>query len=187
MRVIRAGRLSGLPGVVAAALLVACSAGETQPASPTGSTAEASANAASAAASSGPVDLGTVTLVRDGCSLDASTTTVEATSVRVAVINQTEYPGAFDWWRIDGDRTYQDLVDHVAAEAAAASEGDPGLGHPGFVSANLSSGIVRAGESAQIQGTVTPGTYAVVCLGHFDAVSDDPFRPMAVVGPIAIR
>ena len=90
-------------------------------------------------------------------------------------------------WRIDDDRSYQDLVDHVAAEAEAASDGEPGLGHPGFVSDNLSSGIVEAGESAVIEGSVTPGTYAIVCLGHFEAVSDDPFRPMGVVGPITIR
>jgi hypothetical protein len=123
----------------------------------------------------------------DGCTLEAESTTVAATSVRATAVNQTEHPGAFDMWRINDDRTYQDLADHVAAEVEAASAGRPVLGHPGFVSNNLSSGIVAAGESAQIEGNVRPGTYAIVCLGHFDAVADDPFRPRAVVGPIEIR
>jgi hypothetical protein len=142
---------------------------------------------APAAATVGSVEVGTVTLMWDGCGLDAPDTTVTGTSVLVTAVNQTEYQGAFDMWRINNDRTYQDLVDHVAAEVEAASAGRPVLGHPGFVTNNLSSGIVAAGASARIEGRVTPGTYAIVCLGHYDTVADDPFRPRAVVGPIEVR
>lgn len=183
MHAVRAPRLTPL---AAATLLVACSSGGQPSASPTASTPIASADQASPSGSAA-VDLGTVTLAADECRLDSESTTITATSVRVTTVNETEYPGAFDWWRINDDRTYQDLVDHVAAEVEAASAGRPVLGHPGFVSNNLSSGIVAAGESAQIAGRVTPGTYAIVCLGHFDAVADDPFRPRAVVGPIEVR
>jgi hypothetical protein len=133
-------------------------------------------------------DLGVATVSADACSLEpAGPITVEAGDAELEVRNETEFQAAFDVWRIDDDRTFEDLVAHVDAERTAAEAGSPGLGHPGFLSGQISSGILEAGASKPVTGDVTPGTWAVVCLSHFDAVTDDPFRPSAVLGPLIVE
>lgn len=138
-----------------------------------------------ASISAAVVDLGVATVTAETCTLEPDgPITVEAAEVTLEARNETEFQAAFDLWRIDDDGTYEDLVAHVEAEREAAEAGAPGLGHPGFLSGQLSSGILEAGATKLMTGRLTPGTWAVVCLSHFDAVTDDPFRPSAVLGPI---
>lgn len=134
-----------------------------------------------------PADLGVVTLTDDACSLEPGPPIlIVAGKVTLLAANETEFRGAFDLWRIDDDRTFDDLVAHVDAEREAAVSGAPGLGHPGFVSHQISSGVLWPDSTAPMTGWVTAGTWAIVCLGHFDAVTDDPFRPFAALGPITV-
>lgn len=174
---------------VLALVMAGCQAGGRLEATATEATAtEATATPTPGASTPGAVvNLGIVTITADACTLEPDTpVSVEAGEVTVEARNETEFRAAFDLWRIDDDRTFEDLVAHVEAEREAASTGAPGIGHPGFVSGPISSGIVEAGAKKPMTGRITPGTWAVVCLSHFEAVTDDPFRPSAVLGPVSV-
>jgi hypothetical protein len=131
--------------------------------------------------------LGTVALADGACALDPQPGVVPGGRVELVAANRTEWPAAFDMWRIAEGHTFAELEAHIEAERERAEAGQPGLGHPGFVTGLISSGIVEAGSEEPMTGTVSSGTHAIVCMSHFEAVTDDPFRPFAVVGPIEVR
>lgn len=94
------------------------------------------------------VDLGVATVTDETCTLEPDAPiTVEAAEMTLEARNETEFRAAFDLWRIGDDRTFEDLVAHVEAEREAAEGGAPGIGHPGFVSGQISSGILEAGAT----------------------------------------
>lgn len=126
-----------------------------------------------------------VTVSDAGCSLEpAGTTSIAAGPIVLVTLNQTDAQAGVDLWRITEDGSFDQLAVHVDDERADAEAGGPGLGHPGFVTGQISSGIVEPGATTRIEATAQAGTHGIVCLRHFDAVAPDPFRPFTTIGPI---
>jgi hypothetical protein len=170
-----------------AAFLAACTA---SPASAPAATPPATAPPTapqSAANPSSQEPMATITIGQDECELDPSLTETAAGAIQLRAVNETDALAAFDMWRIGESGSLDQLVAHIAEERRLAESGDPGLGHPSFASSLISSGILQAGESKLVSGVTQPGTYGIVCLRHFVLVTDDPFRPFTVVGPITIH
>ena len=127
----------------------------------------------------------TVTVSDGGCSLGPEgTSSLAAGPIELVSVNETDARAAVDLWRLTEGGTFDELAAHVDDERADAEAGGPGLGHPGFVTGQISSGIVEPGSTTTVDGTVQAGTHAIVCLRHFEAVTTDPFRPFATLGPL---
>jgi hypothetical protein len=136
---------------------------------------------------SAPAEIGTISLTADSCTLDQESTAFAPGPVTLVAVNETVWPAAFDLWRIADGHTFEDLQAHIDAERERAEAGQSVLGHPGFVGGLISSGPVPAGGEVVMRGSTTAGTYGIVCLGHYDAVPDDPFRPFALIGPLLVE
>lgn len=133
-----------------------------------------------------PEAIATLTLSQNDCTLRPDLAEMTAGAIRLLAVNETGAQAAFDMWRIGESGSFEELVAHVEEERRLADAGDAGLGHPSFASSLISSGILQAEESKVINGVTQPGTYGIVCLRHFELVTDDPFRPFTVVGPIEV-
>jgi hypothetical protein len=130
--------------------------------------------------------IASVTIRDGGCDLDPDPLgPLSAGPIAVTAVNASAAPGGFHIWHIDEPATFEDLAAHVTEEIELAGAGQPGLGHPDFVSDLIDSTLLGPGESALVQGVTQPGTYGIVCASA-DSLDDEP-RPSAVLGPINVR
>jgi hypothetical protein len=132
----------------------------------------------------GPLDLGTVSQSPADCILDGSKSPYLAGPVVLKAINHTENIAAFDLWRIVGNRSFEEFAEYIQADRDLAESGQPGLDHPGYVS-NLITIELQAGETGTMEGTVVPGTYAIVCIRFFPQVGEP--RPFSLIGPLMVE
>ena len=163
-------------GLALAAGVVACTPAPTQ-------VANTQVPPALPTSSPQPLDLGTVSQSPTGCKLDGSKTPYRAGSVILTATNDTEDVAAFDLWRIVGNRTYDEFAQYIQADRELAEAGQVGLDHPGYVT-NLITIELQAGETGTMQGTVVPGTYALVCIRMFPQVGEP--RPFSLIGPLVV-
>lgn len=142
----------------------------------------------SVSASPAPAITVTITVSASDCIVDpALDEPIAAGPIVIQAVNATEFPAAFDVWSIEEDATYDDFAAYIDQERELAEAGEAGLGHPGFVGARISSGILEVGANKAVHGAFTRGTWAIACFKHFEAVTDDPFRPFIAVGPIIVE
>jgi len=132
----------------------------------------------------GPVHVGTVAQSPTECTLDAITGPIPAGPIVLSATNETDDFVVFDMWRIVGNRTYEEFAAYIQADRELAEAGEAGLDHPGYV-ANYIGIELQAGESGALEGTVVPGTYAIVCIRMFPQVGEP--RPFALVGPLEVH
>lgn len=118
-----------------------------------------------------------VTLTDDGCSArsDALPTGDTVLSVR----NASSTVGNFELLRIE--TSFEDLATHVTEEQQRIIAGEPLANIPDFVT---EAGRVElaAGEAGTLAGTVTAGTYAVVCA----QLEGNDVTALYVAGPLSV-
>lgn len=128
---------------------------------------------------------GAITQTETDCAISGIADLVEPGSFAISLSNDTPAQASFDMFKITGEGTYADMEALIAEERRLADAGEPFLGPPSWALSAASSGFIEPGQSIDLTGTLTDGSYAVVCLWKYDQ-SEDPVRPFAVVGPIHV-
>lgn len=172
--------------VLAVLMVVATGCASSASSAPTSEPVSAKTTEAATAAASGQaevaVEIGTVTLSDSDCTLDLAQDPVRAGQVELVVVNNTGATGAFDMGRIHDSSSYEELETVITAAIRAAEASEEMVPRPSFLGSGLLSRAVQGGESQTLTGTLTAGTYGLVCLGTYEV----GVRPVAVLGPIEV-
>jgi len=100
----------------------------------------------------------------------------------ITVVNDSQDSRHVGIWRIDDESTFDDVTFHVDNEVQRAEAGEPGEGHPSFLSEG--EGVSAAGGgSVPLREVTRAGTYVVLCVG---ADAGD-LRIFQALGPIQVE
>lgn len=169
-------------GIVAAAgMLAAC--GKSDDESP----AAAATSAAAEPAQEEATHLGTVTLSASDCTFDAAVeNAIPAGPVSFTVVNESGDVAAFNMASLVEGTPYEEFEQYIDEERRLAEAGEEGLGLPRFVSDQIPSLTLEAGQSQKVEGSVDAGkTYGIVCLKVFAGDPGHP-RPLTLLGPVEV-
>lgn len=127
------------------------------------------------------------TISDSGCEGELAVERITAGRIALEFTNGTTAEAAFDWFHLSSaDWRFEDLETRIGEERARAESGNPDVLGPGEVGDRITSGLLEPGAATTVEGRAAgPGTYAIVCLRHTDAVDD--IRPFALIGPIEIE
>jgi hypothetical protein len=123
---------------------------------------------------------GTVRVGATECTTDLAEA-IPAGPTEITVVNDSQSDRHVGMWRIDDAFTFDDVTFHVDTELQRAEAGEPGEGHPSFLSEG--EGVsVGGGGSVDLREVTRAGTYVVLCVR---ADGGDP-RLFQALGPIQV-
>jgi hypothetical protein len=142
---------AALLALVVLVVAVACGGGST-----------AGSPSSSPSPSASPVQIGPLVLKATGCSWQGPAQ-AKAGEVSIQMVNQTQGGFQLDFWLLDKDHAYEELVAHIKEEQRRVAAHEPPLGHPTFASL-IGSWSADAGQNRNAQASLSAGTYGFVCI-----------------------
>jgi hypothetical protein len=124
---------------------------------------------------------GSVRIGDSECTTDLPQT-LPAGPTEITVVNDSQRDRHVGIWRIDDEFTFDDVTFHVDEEVQREEAGEPGEGHPSFLSEG--EGVsVAGGGSVPLREVTRAGTYVVLCV-RADA---GDLRLFQALGPIQVE
>jgi hypothetical protein len=124
---------------------------------------------------------GSVRIGESECTTDLAQT-LPAGPTEITVVNDSQDSRHVGIWRIDDESTFDDVTFHVDNEVRRAEAGEPGEGHPSFLSEG--EGVSVAGDgSAPLREVTRAGTYVVLCV----RADGEDLRIFQALGPIQVE
>jgi hypothetical protein len=131
--------------------------------------------------SAGGLTTGSVRIGESECTTDLAEA-LPAGPTEITVVNDSQDSRHVGIWRIDDESTFDDVTFHVDEEVQRAEAGEPGEGHPSFLSEG--EGVsVAGGDSAPLREVTRAGTYVVLCV----RADEGDLRLFQALGPIQVE
>lgn len=138
-----------------------------------------------AESSSAPPSLpaaGRVTLEPNGCTFQPSGVPLES-AVTFELVNTTDRPSGFDWFRLNPGYTFDQFMVHMEREIGLIERGEPYTGPPPGASLITQAAVEPRASRTQGVG-FSSGTYVLVCVEGVSSTEN----PVAyrIVGPLEV-